>query len=154
VDHTHVEALWRARRGERAGGFLNRRERPLSQWLPVHPYRSRYRYYLLVRPAGYVLVGVGKLHSVTDRVDVLELVSDGAPGGAEERELLLGVVAAAREAGWQPVRWALAATDPAVTIVRDLGFRHGFSFDFMVKPLAPLPPTDTAAWRYSAIDYI
>jgi GNAT superfamily N-acetyltransferase len=146
--------LWRtARKGQ--AGFAERTARPLAAWLAVHPYRHRYRFELLVRsapPAGYVLLGVGRMHSPVERLDVLELVTTGSP--ADAARLLAAVQ---HHAAGRPIRWPLASGDPMSDIARAAGLESRWSFDLLIRPLdrsLVLPPAATESWIYAGIDYI
>jgi GNAT superfamily N-acetyltransferase len=146
--------IWRTARQGHAG-FVERAGRPLQTWLAVHPYRHRYRFELLIRtdaPAGYVLLGVGRMHSPVERLDILELVTTGSPADAAR---LLGAVQ--HHAAGRPIRWPLAVGDPMTEIARGAGFESRWSFDLLIRPLDPalaLPPAVTESWIYAGIDYI
>lgn len=149
-----LAAIWQAARNGQAG-FVERTGRPLHSWLAVHPYRHRYRFELLMHsapPAGYVLLGVGRMHSPVERLDILELVTT-APLADTAR--LLGAVQ--RHAAGRPIRWPLASRDPMTEIARGAGLNNRWSFDFLIRPLdaaLALPPASTKSWIYAGIDYI
>jgi GNAT superfamily N-acetyltransferase len=146
--------IWRSVR-EGHAGFVDRADRPLREWLGVHPYRRRYGFELLINhvpPAGYVLLGVGRMHSPVERLDILELVTTGSPADAAR---LLGAVQ--HHAAGRPIRWPLAAGDPMTEIARAARFESRRSFDLLLRPLDPaltLPAAITESWIYAGIDYI
>jgi GNAT superfamily N-acetyltransferase len=161
LDYEVLHKLWLAATAESAG-FVDRRHRPLDQWLAVHPYRARYQFYILLhrRPdnsiAGYALLGVGQMHSPTDRIDILDLVSP-------ENDPLRLITASQRlsvKKSWRPIRWPLAAQDPQTTIAQQSGFEKKWSFDMLARAISPsdssffLPPSSLENWRYAPIDYI
>jgi GNAT superfamily N-acetyltransferase len=154
VPWTLLADIWRAAR-EGQAGFVERTARPLREWLAVHPYRHRYRFELLhhaAPPAGYVLLGVGRMHSPVERLDILELVTSGSPADAAR---LLGAVQ--HHAGGRPIRWPLAAGDPMTDIARAADFENRWSFDVLIRPLdhsLKLPPAVIESWIYAGIDYI
>jgi hypothetical protein len=155
-----IEEIWQTAR-QTGGGFVNRVERPLKSWLAVHPYRHRYHFSLAVergregRAPGYVLFGIGTMHSDAPRLDILELLSTG--DGEGSRWLLDAVLQSHRPKNCTTTRWPLAANDPNTQLARDAGFINNWSFDMLVRPLTAeldLSPDVTAAWRYAGIDYI
>jgi GNAT superfamily N-acetyltransferase len=155
-----IEKIWQTAR-HAGGGFVDRTERPLRSWLEVHPYRHRYEFNLAIergrqgRQPGYVLYGIGTMHSESARLDILELLSTGDIEST--RRLLDAVLQSHRPKNCTVTRWPLAANDPAAQIARDVGFINKWSFDMLVRPLTAeldLSPEVTAGWRYAGIDYI
>jgi GNAT superfamily N-acetyltransferase len=149
-----LASIWRVAR-EGQAGFVDRGHRPLHNWIGVHPYRRRYRFELLIQsapPTGYVLLGIGRMHSPVERLDILELLTTGRPADAAG---LLGAVR--HHAAGRPIRWPLASRDPMTEVVRAAGFECRWSFDLLVRPLDPslgLPAAATEPWAYAGIDYI
>jgi GNAT superfamily N-acetyltransferase len=161
IDYEVLHQLWLSATAQSAG-FVDRRQRPLDQWLPVHPYRARYQFNILLDRradrsiAGYALLGVGQMHSPTDRIDILDLVStDNAP-----QALITAIQRLSVTKAWHPVRWPLAAQDPNTTIAQQSGFEKKWAFDMLARAISPsdssfiLHPSSLTSWRYAGIDYI
>lgn len=134
----------------KAVGVVCRTHRPTLPWLAVHPYATRYRF-AVVTPrfdlsAGYALLGIGKLHSDTERADVLQLVG-------EPEQLIRSVCAASAHHQWRPVRIPFAAAEPAATVARAMKLRSGWSFDVLVKPVRAEMKISADGWRYSGLDF-
>jgi hypothetical protein len=130
-----------------AGGVISRRHRPLREWLEVHPYLRRYQFHILIVPsAGYALLGLGKMHSETMRVDVLELCGD------EPSEVLRCVEQFAARHGYRPIRWPLATSDLLREVAQAQKMIPGWDFDMLVRPLKGMMPK-TENWPYSGTDY-
>jgi hypothetical protein len=136
----------------------------LRDWLRVHPYRSRYAFKLLLLNevdatlGAYASLGVGRLHSETSRVEIMEhAVRDDSPSRLDR--LLDAAVAYARQNAYRPVRWAMASTDPASAPARRHGFKPDWQFDMLARPLQPdafdLPEATERSqlWRYHSLDY-
>ncbi len=163
VRWTEIGELWRTRLANRRGGFVCRGRRPLRDWLRVHPYRQRYTFKILhLRDAdglvAYAVLGIGRLHSATMRVEIMEhAVRGGEPSHADQ--LCRSVLAFATRHGYRPVRWALAEGDPALAVVRRNNFQRNWAFDLLWRPLSAcqveLPGAAERAglWRYHSLDY-
>jgi GNAT superfamily N-acetyltransferase len=160
ADFAVNDALWSKVLQHSGGGFVNRAGRPLAAWLPVHPYRRQYRFLLLTLPSeargiqGYALLGVGRMHSKTERVDILDLVGT-VP--AVYARLAHEVLCWAKRSGCAPVRWPLSTSDAdAIEAAERAGFEKRWGFDLLIKPLGAtrLDPADLAKWRYAGVDYI
>lgn len=146
IDWQCVEESWDRMMGA-AGGVISRRQRPLRKWLEVHPYLRRYQFLILIAPSvGYALLGVGKMHSETTRVDVLELC------GAEPSWILKCVEQFAARNNHHPIRWPLAKSDPLREVAQAQKMTSGWSFDMLVRPLNGARPK-TDKWRYAGTDY-
>ncbi len=142
-----LEASWR-RWADESAGLIDRGSRPLSRWLAVHPYRGRYDFVLARAGEAYALLGVGTMHSDTQRVDILELVA--GPGG--EGVLLGAIKGWAAGSSLRPIRWPLAEDDPMEAAAAAHEFEPRWGFDYLVKPLGGLVLPD-GQWRYAGIDY-
>jgi len=163
IEWNAIEVLWRQTCGATTGGFVDRADRPLQYWLPVHPYRKRYDFALIVRRdedcdlCAYALIGTGTLRSKTERLDILEFCAT-----ENQAELLLHDVAAyAARKGLSPLRWPLADQDPNRMIAKQTGLKPGWDFDMLVRPLrprdirVPIPQAGRSSiWRYHSIDFI
>jgi hypothetical protein len=163
IDWHAIEALWHYTLGTRTGGFVDRTDRPLRGWLPVHPYRKRYEFALVVRQdvnrdlCAYALIGTGTLRSDTERLDILEFCAIGS----EEEPLLCDIAAYASRKGCTPLRWALADQDPNCAVAKRTGLKPGWNFDMLVRPLqardigTTIPQVgQPSVWRYQSIDFI
>ncbi|MEM7808585.1 MAG: hypothetical protein AAF561_10770 [Planctomycetota bacterium] len=128
-------------------------DRPLVDWLRVHPYRGRYRFRAAVSGDTVALVGIGKLHSDTER---LELLAWQAPTLDSLSSLVRSIVGNAAEHGIRPVRWPLATSDRAAGVARSLGMRVHWQFDLLARRLADEAPSLPAPSdvRYAGVDYI
>lgn len=157
-------AALRAQAFASGGGFV-RRDRPLDELLAVHAYRHRYRFLVGTLAAddgslrAHCVLGVGKLHSEHDRLDVLEFARHAPDDDESVRLVADDLTALAAAQRWEPVRWALAEGDPAAAEVRTLGWEPGWDFDHLVRPLhgAPSVPELRAlasSWRYQTLDYL
>ena len=158
VDYEVLHALWRGAT-EHTGGFVDREQRPLERWLTVHPYRAQYQFLVLLERradrsiAGYALLGVGKMHSPTDRIDILDLVS------TEDsiRPIIDAIQRVSVTRSWSPIRWPLADVDPLTQLAQGSRFKKGWPFDMLIRPTDSsfiLPPSSFKNWRYAPIDYI
>lgn len=156
-----IEWLRRNSSGQ-SGGLIDRQQRPLSRWLPVHPYRSRYQFHCVMtrtadRVVGFALLGVGTLHSQTTRADILDFCTlDSSTDLAQP--LLDAVCSLAAQNGWTPVRWSLASSDPLTQLAIARAWESRWSFDMLARPLRPeaqplLAPNAVARWRFAGIDY-
>lgn len=156
--HDDLDAFRRRVFADRPGS-VDRTWRPLQRWLAVHPYRARYRFAIAMvvkndSITASAVLGIGKLHSDTERIDILEVAdTDGAAEG-----LLSAVVAHAATAGLEPIRWPLSGSDPHTELVRGLGWEPGWSFEHMIHPLDGTSIAELRAlahtWRYQSLDYI
>jgi len=118
------------------GGYVSREDRPLQQWLSVHPYRSRYRYRILTVGEhgclrGYAVLGIGRLHSTTERVDLLEFIPD-VQDSRSFYSLLNAVINYVRNGGYQPIRMALSTQDSLYQLFIEAGFLDEWGFKLMV----------------------
>jgi GNAT superfamily N-acetyltransferase len=158
LDYEALQKLW-LRTTQECAGFVDRNQRPLDQWLPIHPYRSRYQFYILLHRhpnrsiAGYALIGVGKMHSPTNRIDILDLITSNN----NPEPLLYALQRLSTTQNWRPIRWPLATQDPNTTFARNNGFTNPWGFDLLIRqlpsPALSIPPS-TITWRYAGIDYI
>jgi GNAT superfamily N-acetyltransferase len=161
LDYPFLHQLWLSATAHSAG-FVDRRQRPLDHWLRVHPYRARYQFHILLhrRPdrsiAGYALLGVGQMHSPTDRIDILDLISSDNT----LQPLINAIQQLSIKKSWRPIRWPLADQDPATTLAQNSGFEKRWPFDMLARALSPsdssfiLHPSSFPHWRYAPIDYI
>lgn len=142
-----------------SGGFLpGEVRRDLAGWLRVHPYSQRYRFERVEtgagggegereggREGGEAVLGIGRLHSETERAEVLWWRGD-----------LEGVLVAAaklcRERGYRPLRVALAGGAGRREVVLSR-FEVRWRFDWLGKAVGPGGVPDTAGWRYSSVDF-
>jgi hypothetical protein len=68
-------------------------------------------------------------------------------------------VSFATQHGYTPVRWAMAADDPQVSIARRHGLEPDWDFDLLWRPLPSCEETlpgmaeRTQTWRYHSMDY-
>ena len=155
-----IDEIWRDGRSA-GGGFVDQSQRWLRSWLPIHPYRERYKFTIAVerggqgRAAGYALLGMGTMHSDAKRCDILELISTG---NAESRRALLDIlIPFAFQRGCKSTRWPLAAHDPNTHVAESLGFQKKWGFDMLIRPTNSsfiLHPSSLENWRYAPIDYI
>ena len=161
-----LTALWEQAHLNWSGGFLDRCERPLREWLRVHPYRKIYTFTIIIlRDAqknlrGYAVLGVGKMNSETERVDILELVTI-LEEPHEVDMLLQAIITFASTHAFRPIRWPLARYDPNRKIAKRYGMEERWNFDFMVremrrpsKPVLDLSVQTKHSWRYFSIEYI
>lgn len=164
LDFAALRTVWK-RWSAPYGGYISRSARPLHKWLTVHPYRTIYRFTIVVirdqqkHVAGYAVLGIGKLYSETDRVDILELVTVRAE--EETERLFRAVVTFAAAKTYRPIRWPLAKQDPNREIVKCHGLRAGWNFDFLIRrtegaaaAALDLSPHVREHWRYLGIEYI
>jgi len=157
LDWNALDRVWARVRVE-GGGFVDRTRRPLRQWLQVHPYRTRYAFTLVEDRAGealrgYSLLGVGRMHSRTERVDVLEAVSVEGASGVKRLLAATGAIAQARH--WRPIRWPIARDDVVTGVARELGFEKRWGFDMLVRAFSgEVGRSMWRDWTYSALDYI
>jgi GNAT superfamily N-acetyltransferase len=130
-------------------------ERELKSWLAIHPYRNRYRFYIVADDAGAAaLLGVGTMHSQTERADVLDWIAPDADGYSN---LLAAICNVAAMKDWRPVRIALAAADPLTELVKSLGWESRWTFDMLARPISTelsLASIQLPQWNYAGIDYI
>lgn len=159
IDWEVVDGLWQDHcAGE--GGFVCRAQGARHQWLAVHPYHLRYRFAVLLLGTesdrvGYAILGAGRLHSTTVRLEVLEY----ACAASAFTDLCQAVVHHAHDAGCRPVRWALAQDDPRAAVLASSGFTSTWSFDLLGKSLSPDAPalpdagSRRRSWRYFSLDY-
>lgn len=163
IDWAAIDQLWHSARADRHGGFVCRARRPLREWLGVHPYRGRYSFRVLLLHdaaglAGYAVLGIGRLHSKTTRVEIMEHATREKPSNLAD-ELCRAAVAFAQEHDYRPLRWAMAAGDPDAIVAQQHGFRRNWEFDLLWRPLpsckATLPDATerTRLWRYHSLDY-
>ena len=156
LDWNAVETLWRNSKAS-IGGLINRRHRPLRQWLQCHPYRQSYDFRVILcteenRFSGYALLGIGTMHSQTVRADVLEFF---ASGGSEQSasQLLKCIFECAWRNGLRPVRWPLSVADPLTRDARSAGMIARWEFDMLVRKLDNSVQPITDNWCYSGADY-
>lgn len=148
-----------------SGGHIDRSCRPLGAWLAAHPYVGRYRFWLawlgpIESPSATAVCGVGRLHSESDRLEILELCA--ADWDVECAEVLVrGLIGEAARQGWEPIRWAIAESDPLASIAEDVGLVSQWSFEMLVRPIrASVSVSSLRAaaqetpWRFQALDYI
>jgi GNAT superfamily N-acetyltransferase len=163
IDWAAVDGHWQSAYADRYGGFICRAARPLRDWLEVHPYRNRYAFKLLrvhdnAAVVAYAVLGVGQLHSQTTRVEIMEHATRD-DGGSSLDLLIRATVAYARQNDYRPIRWAMAAGDPAADVAQHHGFKLDWEFDMLARPLRPdaaaLPDPDERKqlWRYHSLDY-
>ena len=118
-----------------------------ANFLAAHPYRGRYTLHTVITDSGYALLGVGKLHSTTDRADILAL--EGDPPA-----LLPILIATSRHHGWTPLRWTLPRPHPHTAIAASLGMTARWSFDMLASNLDVTHTNDrTAHWTYRTLDF-
>lgn len=121
----------------------------MRHWLAHHPYKGRYRFEWVIGPSGAVLLGIGRMHSSTDRVDVLAMTRTPDP-----LPLLTQTAHLAATHGWTPLRWAVSTNDPHLPLARSLPMQSRWTFDLLAKSLRPLPePLPTHMWTYSTLDF-
>lgn len=148
-DRDEIEPIWQ--RSNRPG-FVDRTKRSLFDWLSIHPYKSRYRFHIAreMTSGALAVLGIGKLHSVGERIDVLACTS-------ERLSTLYTFDAALRDWAahhhYAPIRWALARRDPMVQQLRDIDYRSVFPFSLLARPLRKIE-IDSSTWKYAAIDFI
>jgi len=163
VDWADIELLWRRLHADQYGGFVCRRQRPRRDWLEAHPYRGIYKFkILLMREAGeltgYAILGVGKLHSSTVRVEIMEHAVRDADADHNHR-LVQAVCEFAADHDYRPVRWAMSVGDPETAVARSLGFKRSWVFNLLMRPLPncdftlPGPQERRECWRYHSLDY-
>lgn len=164
IDWAAVGTLWDRTYGARHGGFVSRTERLRQDWLRAHPYRSQYKFKVLLihdatgALAAYAILGIGRLHSETTRVEIMEHAAR-TPDPRWLRMLIAEVAGLAARSGYRPVRWAMAADDPRATLARRCGFVPDMQFDLLTRPLgssgARLPDAAERRrrWRYHSLDY-
>ena len=108
---------------------MSRSDRSLDEWLAIHPYREVYRFGVIAVDGAYAAVGVGKLHSVGDRLELLEL--GGFDDDVAYERLINAVRRFASEFHCEYVRIALSPEDPAYGRFVRHGFIDEWSFDMM-----------------------
>ena len=147
---------WQKLESLRSSSLVDPQTRPLRKWLSVHPYRQRYDFRVLSLPSvGHVLLGIGSMHSQTVRADILQSFCESDSTSAVT-ELLGACATVAVENDWRPIRLPLAACDPWSATVKSMGFRAGWPFDILARPLCGQinpSPSLSAEWRYAGIDY-
>lgn len=173
VDWAGIERLWQSAYAEQGGGFVCRLGRPRRDWLGVHPYRGSYSYRILQlrdrrELEAYAILGVGRLHSDTVRVEIMEhavagvlpevsCIVDSSEGLLPR--LVRAVSDFAVRHDYRPVRWAMAAGDPAVNLAASMGFVRDWVFDLLLRPLysceitLPDARERSRQWRYHSLDY-
>ncbi|HQY88764.1 MAG TPA: hypothetical protein PK402_08895, partial [Tepidisphaeraceae bacterium] len=96
------------------------------------------------------VLGVGQLHSVGERIDVLACT-------AERLSTLYTFDAALRDWAshhhYAPIRWALARRDPIAQQLRDVDYRAVFPFSLLARPFKKME-INFENWRYAGIDFI
>lgn len=165
IDWPALRTVWE-HWSARYGGYGDRSAKPLPDWLTVHPYRTIYRFTIVVirdqerHVAGYAVLGIGKLYSETDRVDILELITAKEDRHETDR-LFKAVVTFGAHHTYHPIRWPLAKQDPNRAIVKHYGLRERWNFDFLIRrlnnkaaDLIDLSPQVRKNWRYLGIEYI
>ncbi|MFM2161333.1 MAG: hypothetical protein RLZZ383_845 [Pseudomonadota bacterium] len=140
------------RERDRLPGCVDPDARPLEGWLAVHPYRRRYTF----RTHGYherawALTGMGRMHTSTARLDILDLTDGG--DFDTTRTLLTQLREHALSNGCGAMRLALASNDPRAAIAQELGASAGWPFDLLTRPLTP-HATLGSDLRYRTLDYI
>jgi GNAT superfamily N-acetyltransferase len=139
-------APWAALENQKSPGRV---DRDLKSWLAIHPYRKRYRFWVVADESGAAaLLGVGTMHSQTERADVLQWT---APDADSAGSLLQAICNVAAVKDWRPVRIPLAANDPRTELVKSLGWESRWSFDMLARSISRF---DSADWGYAGIDYI
>jgi len=144
---TRVAHAWRRARTD--GCFVDQSQRALHKWLDVHPYRLRYRFEIIGNDDAYALLGIGALHSNSNRADVLDFVADETSA----ENLLDRCIVRARELGASPLRWAMVERDPNVRLARSRGMSPGWTFDLLIHETTPGLHVDASNWRYASIDF-
>jgi GNAT superfamily N-acetyltransferase len=132
---------------------VGRVDRDLKSWLAMHPYRKRYRFWIIADESGAAaLLGVGTMHSQTERADVLEWT---APDGSSAEQLLQAICNVAVMKDWRPVRVPLAENDPRTELLKARCWESRWSFDMLARSLsANFTEAKPVDWRYAGIDYI
>lgn len=173
VDWAGIERLWQSAYTEQGGGFVCRLGRPRRDWLGVHPYRGSYSYRILQlrdrrELEAYAILGVGRLHSDTVRVEIMEHAVAGALPEVScivdsSEGLLPRLVRAVSDFAvrhdYRSVRWAMAAGDPAANLAASMGFVRDWVFDLLLRPLhsceitLPDARERSRQWRYHSLDY-
>jgi 2-polyprenyl-3-methyl-5-hydroxy-6-metoxy-1,4-benzoquinol methylase len=140
-------------------------DRDLETWLASHPYSTRYSFWVALHKdssgklLSYAIAGMGVLHSVKARLDVLDfVVSPSVDTSQESTNLLTHLLHSGAEYGWSPLRCAIADSDPLKTTLEALGLASTWSYDMMVRVLDPellsrFDPS-TQKWKHRALDYI
>ena len=117
--------------------------REFADWLPIHPYAPRYRFHWLESEIGRVLLGVGRMHSTTERADVLYVEGDAVA-------MLRCAIDACMRHDWTPLRFPESRNVPEIAA---LGLPDRWPFDMLVKVVDPTLVLDTSSWRYAGIDF-
>ena len=134
-----IEAFRQADANGHHGCWVARETRPLAPWLAVHPYGGYYRYSVAWSEDssgcldGYAIIGCGRLHSQTERIEILEFAAADTRAAHKVLNVVLAY-AAARDL--KPLRWMLAAGDRQFeALAGELGLTSRFSIDLLVRPL-------------------
>lgn len=139
-------------------GCVDTNKRPLETWLAIHPYMSRYRFKILALHqgsvlVGYMVVGIGKLHSEGERIEIMEtgcasFIEDGYSCMLDEVRVY------AKQHAYVPLRWALSDGDWRIQLLQERGFTKNWAFDFLMKPLHNSSLEHHQVWDYRSIDFI
>jgi len=164
LDWRPLVTLWEKTNEVTYGGFVNRKNRRLQDWLACHPYGDHYEFLIMSLQnslgdiTAYALLGTGTMHSETPKIDILETaIRDDSEAIAET--LIRALARFAVEKSFCPIRWPLAVTDPCCALARDMGFKPRLGFDIMARPLSRksaswFGPNITKNWRYFSVDFI
>lgn len=151
------EALRQNASAQSCGLAIPREDRPLVDWLPVHPYVLARRFEIAwqAEPLSYALLGRAEDGSV----DILEIESEATGRDALE-DLLTSLCHSAASRGSPQFRMMLAESDDAaIAAVQAAGFERLSSMNLLMKPLAAglsldFDAADRSRWRHQAIDYV